>query len=257
MVKKYFITEFVEFGILVKRTVLSIEPQNLQHIAIIMDGNGRWALKRGMPRSVGHKKGAETVREITRAVGEMGIKYLTLYAFSTENWQRSPDEVETLMGLLRQYLKSELSELQKNGVRIVFIGERDMLPLDIVEAMKKLEADTVNNDKMTVCIALSYGSRQEILQAVRRIATLAKRGDISPEDVDMKMFADMLYTKDIPNPDLLIRTSGEKRISNYLLWQCAYTEFYFSDSLWPDFNRKELEEIIDNYNQRERRYGKA
>ena len=150
-----------------------------------------------------------------------------------------------------------MSELQKNGVKIVFIGEREMLPADIVEAMKKLEADTLNNDKMTICIALSYGSRQEIVYAARRIAALAKRGDISPEDVDMKMFSDMLYTKDIPNPDLLIRTSGEQRLSNYLLWQCAYSEFYFSNSLWPDFSRKELEEIIANYNQRERRYGKA
>lgn len=236
---------------------MSIEPQNLQHIAIIMDGNGRWATKKGLPRSFGHKKGAETVREITRAAGELGIKYLTLYAFSTENWQREPEEVEALMDLLRQYLKSEISELQKNGVRIVFIGERDMLPADIVESMKKLETDTLNNDKMTICIALSYGSRQEIVYAARRIATLAKRGDISPEDIDMKMFSDMLYTKDIPNPDLLIRTSGEQRLSNYLLWQCAYSEFYFSNSLWPDFSRKELEEIIANYNQRERRYGKA
>ena len=236
---------------------MSIEPQNPQHIAIIMDGNGRWATKKGLPRSVGHKKGAETVRDITRAAGELGVKYLTLYAFSTENWQREPEEVNALMDLLRQYLKSELSELQKNEVRIVFIGERDMLPADIVESMRKLETDTLNNDKMTVCIALSYGSRQEILYATRRIATLAQRGDIKPEDIDMKMFSDMLYTKDIPNPDLLIRTSGEQRISNYLLWQCAYTEFYFSNSLWPDFNRKELEEVIANYNQRERRYGKA
>jgi len=236
---------------------LSIELQNLQHIAIIMDGNGRWATKKGLPRSFGHKKGAETVREITRAAGEMGVKYLTLYAFSTENWQRDPDEVDALMDLLRQYLKSEMSELQKNGVKIVFIGEREMLPADIVESMKKLEADTLNNDKMTICIALSYGSRQEIVYAARRIAALAKRGDISPEDIDMKMFSDMLYTKDIPNPDLLIRTSGEQRLSNYLLWQCAYSEFYFSNSLWPDFSRKELEEIIANYNHRERRYGKA
>lgn len=236
---------------------MSTETQNLQHIAIIMDGNGRWAAKKGLPRSVGHKKGAETVREITRAVGELGIKYLTLYAFSTENWQRDPEEVEALMDLLRQYLKSEMTELQKNGVRIVFIGEREMLPADITEAMKKLEADTLNNEKMTVCIALSYGSRQEIVYAARRIATLVKRGDISPEDIDIKMFSDMLYTKDIPNPDLLIRTSGEQRLSNYLLWQCAYSEFYFSDSLWPDFSREELEKIIVNYNQRERRYGKA
>lgn len=240
------------------RTVLSNkETQQLQHIAIIMDGNGRWAAKRGMPRSFGHKKGAERVKEVVQTAGELGVKYLTLYAFSTENWQRSPDEVNDLMDLLRQYLKSELSELQKNGVRIVFIGEREMLPADIRSSMRRLEDDTKNNAKMTVCIALSYGSRQEILQAVRKIATLAKRGDIKPEDIDDKMFSDMLYTQEIPDPDLVIRTSGEQRLSNYLLWQVAYAEFYFSEVLWPDFDRAELEKIIENFNKRERRYGKA
>ncbi len=233
------------------------ETQILQHMAIIMDGNGRWAAKRGLPRSLGHKKGAERVQEIARAAGEMGIKYLTLYAFSTENWQRSAEEVDALMGLLRQYLKSELSELQKNDVRIIFIGERDMLPADISEAMYRLEAETQNNDKMTLCIALSYGSRQEIVGAVRKIAALAKRGDISPEEIDEKMFSDMLYTKGIPDPDLVVRTSGEQRVSNYLLWQLAYAEFYFSDVLWPDFDREELEKIVKNFQTRERRYGKA
>lgn len=233
------------------------ETQILQHMAIIMDGNGRWAAKRGLPRSLGHKKGAERVQEIARAAGEMGIKYLTLYAFSTENWQRSAEEVDALMGLLRQYLKSELSELQKNGVRIIFIGERDMLPADISEAMYRLEAETQNNDKMTLCIALSYGSRQEIVGAVRKIAALSKRGDISPEEIDEKMFSDMLYTKGIPDPDLVVRTSGEQRVSNYLLWQLAYAEFYFSDVLWPDFDRGELEKIVKNFQTRERRYGKA
>ena len=233
------------------------ETQKLQHIAIIMDGNGRWAAKRGMPRSLGHKKGAERVKEIVQAAGELGVKYLTLYAFSTENWQRSPDEVNDLMDLLRQYLKGELAELQKNGVRIVFIGEREMLPADIRASMKRLEVDTQNNDKLTVCIALSYGSRQEIVQAAKKIATLAKRGDIKPEEIDDKMFSDMLYTQGIPDPDLVIRTSGEQRLSNYLLWQVAYAEFYFSEVLWPDFDRTELEKIIENFNKRERRYGKA
>lgn len=235
---------------------MTTKTGNLQHIAIIMDGNGRWAKKRGLPRSVGHKKGAETVKEITRAAGEMGVKYLTLYAFSTENWQRPAEEVETLMGLLREYLKSDLKELQENGVRIIFIGERSMLPADIVESMSKLEEETIGNDKMTLCVALSYGSRQEIVQAARKIAVLAKRGDIAPEDVDAKMFAGLLYTKDIPDPDLVIRTSGEQRVSNYLLWQIAYAEFYFTDVLWPDFDRKCLEDIIKNFNARERRYGK-
>ena len=229
----------------------------LQHIANIMDGNGRWAKKRGLPRSVGHKKGAEVVKEITRAAGELGVKYLTLYAFSTENWQRDPEEVATLMGLLRDYLKSDLKEIQENGVRIIFIGERQMLDADIVEQMAKIEAETAHNDKMTLCIAISYGARQEIVNAARKIAVLARRGDILPEDVDIKMFSDMLYTKDVPDPDLVIRTSGEQRISNYLLWQIAYAEFFFTPTLWPDFGKEELERIINDFNTRERRYGKV
>ena len=229
----------------------------LQHIAIIMDGNGRWAKKRGLPRSVGHKKGAEVVKEITRAAGELGVKYLTLYAFSTENWQRDPEEVATLMGLLRDYLKSDLKEIQENGVRIIFIGERQMLDADIVEQMAKIEAETAHNDKMTLCIAISYGARQEIVNAARKIAVLARRGDILPEDVDIKMFSDMLYTKDVTDPDLVIRTSGEQRISNYLLWQIAYAEFFFTPTLWPDFGKEELERIINDFNTRERRYGKV
>lgn len=240
------------------RTVLSNkETQKLQHIAIIMDGNGRWAAKRGMLRSLGHKKGAERVKEVVQAAGELGVKYLTLFAFSTENWQRSPDEVNDLMDLLRQYLKSEITELQENGVRIMFIGEREMLPADIRALMKQLEVETQSNKKLTVCIALSYGSRQEIVHAARKLATLAKRGDIKPDEIDTKVFADMLYTQEIPDPDLVIRTSGEQRLSNYLLWQIAYAELYFSEVLWPDFDRAELEKIIENYNKRERRYGKA
>ncbi len=222
-----------------------------------MDGNGRWAQRKGLPRSVGHKKGAETVKEITRAAGELGIKYLTLYAFSTENWQRSDDEVATLMDLLREYLKNDIKELQENGVRIIFIGERHMLAPDIVEQMKKVEEETAANDKLVLCIALSYGSRHEIVNAAKKIAALAKRGDIEPSDIDLKMFSDMLYTKSIPDPDILIRTSGERRISNYLLWQLAYAEFFFTDTLWPDFSRKELEQIIQEYKTRERRYGKV
>ena len=233
------------------------EENSLEHIAIIMDGNGRWATKRGLPRSMGHKKGAEVVKEIVRAAGEEGIKFLTLYAFSTENWQRSKDEVDTLMGLLRQYLKSDLKELQENNVRIKFIGESDMLDTDIVSAMRKLEIDTAQNDGLTLCIALSYGSRQEIVNAVKKTAALVKKGDISVDDIDIKMFSDMLYTKSIPDPDLLIRTSGEQRISNYLLWQIAYAELYFTKTLWPDFNKDELVAIIKDYKTRERRYGKV
>lgn len=233
------------------------EENSLEHIAIIMDGNGRWATKRGLPRSMGHKKGAEVVKEIVRAAGEVGVKYLTLYAFSTENWQRSKNEVDTLMGLLRQYLKSDLKELQENNVRIKFIGESEMLAADIVSAMRKLEVDTAQNDGLTLCIALSYGSRQEIVNAVKKTAALVKKGDISVDDIDIKMFSDMLYTKSIPDPDLLIRTSGEQRISNYLLWQIAYAELYFTKTLWPDFNKDELVAIIKDYKTRERRYGKV
>lgn len=233
------------------------ENNKLEHLAIIMDGNGRWAARRGLPRSMGHRKGAEVVKEITRAAGELGIKYLTLYAFSTENWNRSEDEVKTLMGLLRDYLQSDLKEVQENNVRIRFIGEREMLDADIVRKMAEIEADTLRNTGMTLCIALSYGSRQEIVNAVKKTAALVKEGDISLHDVDVKLFSDMLYTKDVPDPDLVIRTSGEQRISNYLLWQIAYAEFFFTDVLWPDFNKKLLEDIIKNFNMRERRYGKA
>ncbi len=227
------------------------------HLAIIMDGNGRWAQKRGLPRAMGHKKGAETVKEITRACGELGIKYLTLYAFSTENWQRSPEEVATLMDLLRDYLKSDLKEIQEKGVRIRFIGERYMLDSDIAEQMEKLEKETAANDKMTLCIALSYGSRQEIVAAARKIAAMAKAGQISPEDIDQKMFSDMLYTGEMPDPDLILRTSGEQRVSNYLLWQLAYAELFFTPTLWPDFTKAELEAVLTDYSNRERRYGKA
>jgi len=236
---------------------LTKENNKLEHLAIIMDGNGRWAARRGLPRSMGHRKGAEVVKEITRAAGELGIKYLTLYAFSTENWNRSEDEVKTLMGLLRDYLQSDLKEVQQNNVRIRFIGEREMLDADIARKMAEIEADTLRNTGMTLCIALSYGSRQEIVNAVKKTAALVKEGDISLNDVDVKLFSDMLYTKDMPDPDLVIRTSGEQRISNYLLWQIAYAEFFFTDVLWPDFNKKLLEDIIKNFNMRERRYGKA
>lgn len=228
-----------------------------EHVAIIMDGNGRWATKRGLPRSMGHRKGAEVVEKITKAAKELGIKFLTLYAFSTENWKRPDEEVSTLMGLLRDYLKKDLEEIQKNNVRIRFIGEMNMLDKDIVESIKRIEANTAKNDAMTLCIAISYGSRQEILAAVKKTVALVKRGDISENEIDEKTFSDMLYTNDMPDPDLVIRTSGEQRISNYLLWQIAYAEFSFTDVHWPDFDENKLKEIIENYASRERRYGKA
>ncbi len=235
---------------------LNNTKDNIRHIAIIMDGNGRWAKKRGLPRSMGHRKGAEVVKEICQAAGDAGVKYLTLYAFSTENWKRPQEEVDSLMDLLRQYLKSDLKELKEKGVCIRFIGEREMLPPDIIKNMEKLEAETANNDKMTLCIALSYGSRQEIVHAAKKVAELVKRGDIRIEDIDEKIFSDMLYTHDIPDPDILIRTSGEQRISNYLLWQLAYSEFFFVEAYWPDFTKEMLNDVIEKYKTRERRYGK-
>lgn len=234
-----------------------MEDNICKHIAIIMDGNRRWAKKCGMPKSFGHKKGAENVVKITRAMKESGVKYLTLYAFSTENWQRSEEEVSALMQLLRDYLDKEFKEIMDNNVRIIFIGERNMLADDIQEKMAKIEKESEKNSALTLCVALSYGSRQEILAGVKKAAQLAKEGKLNPEDIDEKMFSSMLYTADIPDPDILIRTSGEQRISNYLLWQLAYTELFFTDTLWPDFGKEELLTIIKNFNLRERRYGKS
>ena len=230
--------------------------ESLKHIAIIMDGNGRWAQKRLLPRSAGHKKGAENVKIIAKAANKLGVKYLTLYAFSTENWNRPKDEVDTLMSLLREYLHSDFQELHENNVRILFIGERYMLDDDIVKAMENLEKQTAQNTGLTLCFAISYGARQEMLQAVKNLACLLKKGDISESDVDIQTFSDMLYTKNIPDPDILIRTGGEFRISNFLLWQLAYTELFFSQTQWPDFDEKELESIVTQFKSRERRYGK-
>lgn len=227
-----------------------------RHIAIIMDGNGRWAKKRGMPRTFGHKKGAENVVKITRAMKESGVKYLTLYAFSTENWQRSKDEVDALMQLLNEYLDKELKEIMDNNVRIVFIGERYMLSDSIQAKMTFLEKESEKNTDLTLCIAMSYGSRQEILSAVKKIAAKVKEGSMDISQITQDAFSEELYTKEIPDPDVLIRTSGEQRISNYLLWQSAYTELFFTNTLWPDFGKDELWDIINKFNQRERRYGK-
>lgn len=232
------------------------DNHNVEHIAIIMDGNGRWAKRQGLPRSMGHKKGAEIVKEIAKAANEKGVKFLTLYAFSTENWGRPKDEVDTLMSLLRQYLKTDLSELKKNNIRIRFIGERNMLDADIVQNMHRLERETQNNTGMCLCLAISYGARQEILQAAQKLAALVKNGDLSESDVDIQNFSAMLYTHEMPDPDIVIRTSGEQRISNFLLWQAAYAEFFFTKTLWPDFSAQELDDIIEQFKSRERRYGK-
>ena len=229
----------------------------VEHIAIIMDGNGRWAKKRGFARNIGHKKGAEVVIETAKAAKDLGVSYLTLYAFSTENWKRSEEEVLGLMNLLREYLDKNFEELKKNKVRIVFIGERSMLDQDIVSKMEKLEQETKHNKSLTLQIALSYGSRLEIVSAVKKIADLVAKADISVSDINEDMFSKFLYTSDVPDPDIVIRTSGEQRLSNYLLWQSAYSELFFTDTLWPDFTKEELTQIIENFKTRERRYGKA
>lgn len=235
---------------------MDTRTERLRHLAIIMDGNRRWAKQRGLPAAAGHRRGAKTLEQVCRDAKELGIRYLTLYAFSTENWQRSAEEVNALMTLLREYLKDGLAELQKNKVRIIFIGERHMLDGDIVAQMAEIERKTADNDAFTLCLAISYGSRQEIVRAARLAAEQVQNGVIEPENIDEACFSGLLYTAGIPDPDMVVRTSGEKRISNYLLWQIAYSELYFTDVLWPDFGRRELEEIIQNYNTRERRYGK-
>ena len=231
--------------------------QNLTHIAFIMDGNRRWAKKRGLPIAAGHRQGAETLVEVAKAAKKLGVKYMTVYAFSTENWKREKAEVDTLMDLLRHYLDSGFKELQENKARIVFIGEREMLADDIIAKMNKIEADTAENSEVTLCVALSYGGQQEIVATARKLAEKVQKGEMKVKDISIETFGNTLYTAGIPAPDLLIRTSGEERISNFLLWQLAYTEFYFTPTLWPDFNEKELKQIIEQYQTRERRYGQS
>jgi undecaprenyl diphosphate synthase len=226
-----------------------------RHIAIIMDGNGRWAQARGLPRIAGHRRGAEAVRRTLSAAGELGIPYLTLFGFSSENWKRPLSEVDDLMGLLRHYLRGEIAELHRNGVRLRVIGDRARLAPDIVTLIANAETLTRDNAGVNLTIALSYGGRAEIIAAMRTLATKATAGEICPEAIDEPMIARHLFTADIPDPDLLIRTSGEQRISNFLLWQCAYAELVFTKTLWPDFGRDDLERAIADYGGRERRYG--
>jgi undecaprenyl diphosphate synthase len=225
------------------------------HVAIIMDGNGRWAKQRKLPRTAGHKRGAEAVRRTVRAAGELGISYLTLFGFSSENWSRPQREIEDLMGLLRVYLRAETAELHKNNVRIRIIGDRRRLALDIVQLIEQAENTTRDNTGLTAVLALSYGGRQEITEAAQALAREAAAGRIDPNDIDEDLFRRHLATADIPDPDLLIRTSGEQRISNFLIWQLAYTEFVFQDVLWPDFDERCLAEAVEEFRQRDRRYG--
>ncbi len=227
------------------------------HVAIIMDGNGRWAKARGLPRIAGHKRGAEAVRRTVTGAAELGIEYLTLYGFSSENWKRPATEVDDLMSLLRLYLVNEIAELHRNGVRMRVIGQRSRLRPDIVSLIEAGERKTAGNRKLNLTVALSYGGRAEIADAARRIAEEVKAGRLDPGDIDEARFEEFLFTRGIPDPDLLIRTSGEKRISNFLLWQCAYAELVFLDRLWPDFTRDDLESAILEYHGRDRRYGAA
>ncbi len=225
------------------------------HVAIIMDGNGRWARQRGLPRIAGHRKGAEAVRTTIRAAIEAGVEYLTLYGFSSENWKRPEREVNDLMGLLRFYLRNEVKALHKEGVRLRIIGDRERLEPDIVEMIVDAEETTGANTRLVVSMALSYGGRDEIVAAAKSIASDAASGALDPNGVDEDAVSSRLYTAGVPDPDLLIRTSGEKRISNFLLWQCAYAEFVFIETLWPDFSKQEFENAIREYHGRERRYG--
>jgi len=232
-------------------------PTTPAHVAIIMDGNGRWARARGLPRAAGHRQGAEAVRRAVRGAADLGIPYLTLFGFSAENWKRPVTEVDDLMGLLRRYLKSEIAELHKNDVKLRVIGERPRLPGDIVRLIDEAERTTHDNTRLTVTMALSYGGRQEIVTAARRLARDAAAGRLDPEAIDEALFAAQLFTADMPDPDLLIRTSGEQRLSNFLLWQTAYSELVFTERLWPDFSEADLAAAVEEFQRRDRRYGVA
>jgi undecaprenyl diphosphate synthase len=226
-----------------------------RHVAIIMDGNGRWAKARGLPRTAGHRKGAEAVRRATEAARDLGIAYLTIFSFSSENWRRPQGEVVDLMQLLRFYLRSEIADLHRNNVRLRIIGDRERLDPDIISLIDKAETLTHDNSGLTLIIALSYGSRQEITAAARNLAREVAAGRLNPDDIDEERFAGCLLTRDIPDPDLLIRTSGEQRISNFLLWQLAYTELVFVETHWPDFTKRDLEDAIREFHRRDRRFG--
>ena len=226
-----------------------------RHIAIIMDGNGRWAKKKLLNRISGHMKGVDAVREVVTACRELGIKILTLYAFSVENWKRPKEEVNALMGLLKEYLLKECDEMIRNDIRLCAIGRIQDLPSDVQRTLEETIRKTASCDGMTLNLALSYGGRSEILQAVQRILEDARKGDLRPEEITFQRFSGYLWTRGLPDPDLLIRTSGEFRISNFLLWQIAYTELYVTETLWPDFDRKELLKAIADYQSRERRFG--
>jgi len=225
-----------------------------KHIGIIMDGNGRWAKKRMSPRNMGHKKGAEVFQDITRYCNELGLESVTFYAFSTENWKRPAEEVNGIMSLLKEYLIKAF-DYEKENNRIVFLGDKSAFSGELLELMLDIEEKTKDRTGMTLNIALNYGARNEIVYAAKNIAEMVKEGKIGVDDIDEQLFSDNLYTKGQPDPDFILRPSGEKRISNFLLWQCAYSEFIYMDVLWPDFTRKDLDEAIIEFNKRNRRFG--
>ena len=227
------------------------------HIAIIMDGNGRWARERSLPRIAGHREGINSVREITRLCGEIGVKHLTLYTFSTENWQRPKAEVSALMTLLLKTINKEVKELHKNNVKFTVIGDLEMLPGSTRKGLQDGIELTQDNGGLNLCLALNYGSRQEMIDAIQSLASNVQSGEIEPEEINEAIFSDALYTKGIPDPDLLIRTSGECRLSNFLLWQSAYTEIFLTDTYWPEFREEQLMDAIHDYQLRERRFGKV
>jgi undecaprenyl diphosphate synthase len=225
------------------------------HVAIIMDGNGRWAKQRGLPRVEGHRQGAESVKAVVKAAGELGIKFITLYAFSVENWNRPKDEVDTLMKYLLRFLKRELGEMSKNNIRLQAIGQLWRLPENIQDQLRKTTQATAKNNGITLTLALSYGGRTEIVDAVRQIAHEVKAGKLDAGEINEQVIAHHLYTHGTPDPDLLIRTSGEMRVSNFLLWQISYAEFVITKTLWPDFGKREFYAALEEYSQRQRRYG--
>ena len=228
-----------------------------KHVAIIMDGNGRWAQQRHRPRLFGHKAGVDSVREAVETAREVGIRHLTLYAFSTENWQRPGLEVKGLMGLLKNFLKSELDTMKKNGIRLQCFGQKDRLPDDVRKMLDKVITETEHCSKLRLNLCLSYGSRTEMIEAVQEISRQCASGELKPEDIDDQLFSDHLYSVDQPDPDLLIRTSGEQRLSNFLLWQLSYAELYFTDTPWPDFRRDQFFAALEEYAGRQRRFGKT
>lgn len=235
-----------------------LDPKRIpQHVAIIMDGNGRWAQQRGRTRIEGHRSAVQAVREAVEAAAELGVRYLTLYTFSTENWQRPPAEVQALMNLLSQSLEREETQLIEKGIRLQTIGSLEQLPAAVRSRLEHTQSRTQAGDRLTLTLALSYGSRQDLLQAAQHIARAAQAGLLDPNTLDEATFRRFLWTRDLPDPELLIRTSGEQRLSNFLLWECAYTEFVFLPILWPDFRRESFYEALWHYQQRERRFGRV